>query len=76
LQFVIQEAIAAKFNFDAMSAGQTADWFTPLVYWPFCYFLGILGLFTFNVFLLLIAMLSGLMALGILKKSQPADLLR
>lgn len=28
------------------------------------------------VFLLLIAMLSGLMALGILKKSQPADLLR
>jgi len=44
LQFVIQEVIIARFNFDAMSAGQTADWFTPLVYWPFCYFLGILGL--------------------------------
>jgi len=41
---VIQEVIIAKFNFDLMSAGQTADWFTPLVYWPFSYFLGILGL--------------------------------
>jgi len=27
-----------------MSAGKTADWFTPLVYWPFSYFLVILGL--------------------------------
>lgn len=44
LQFVIQEAALAKANFDAMSAGGTADWFTPLVYWPFCYFLVILGL--------------------------------
>jgi hypothetical protein len=44
LQFVIQEAVLLKVNFDFMSAGQTADWFTPLVYLPFCYFLVILGL--------------------------------
>ena len=44
LQFVFQEAILAKSNFDLMSAGQTADWFIPLVYLPFSNFLWILVL--------------------------------
>jgi putative ABC transport system permease protein len=41
---------------------------------PMAFTVGLVGMTA--VFLLLIAMLSGLMALGILKKSQPADLLR
>ncbi len=41
---------------------------------PMAFTAGLVGMTA--LFLLLIAMLSGLMALGILKKSQPADLLR